>query len=213
MNKKIIASLLTLGLILSPVSGSMTRSYADEVSIEEIRTKAYKKAGKIKNYAKYYEDFKNSNDYRLAESVKKDALGKAIGDAVSYVDEGSVTLEDLDKHIKNIEDCFTAVSTNANENLKNIKINILASKRLLSNNEAKKDTSEYEKVSENIAKAIEILKAENISETDFKKLSDANKELVDSFNKARTAFKDTSSYGGSEDQDFTKKISTLSLTL
>lgn len=195
---------MTLGLILSPVSGSMTRSYADEVSIEEIRTKAYKKAGKIKNYAKYYEDFKNSNDYRLAESVKKDALGKAIGDAVSYVDEGSVTLEDLDKHIKNIEDCFTAVSTNANKNLKNIKKNILASKRLLSNNEAKKDTSEYEKVSENIAKAIEILKAENITETDFQKLSNANDELVDSFDKARIVFKDTSSYGGSEDQDFTK---------
>ena len=195
---------MTLGLILSPVSGSMTRSYADEVSIEEIRTKAYKKAGKIKNYAKYYEDFKNSNDYRLAESVKKDALGKAIGDAVSYVDAGSVTLEDLDKHIKNIEDCFTAVSTNANKNLNDIKTSILASKRLLSNNEAKKGTSEYEKVSENIAKAIEILKAENISGTDFNKLSDANNELVDSFDKAITAFKDTSSYGGPEDQDFTK---------
>ena len=195
---------MTLGLILSPVSGSMTRSYADEVSTEEIETKAYKKAGTIKNYVKFYEDFKNSNDYRLAESLKKEALDKAIGDAVSYVDAGSVTLEDLDKHIRNIEDCFTAVSTNANKNLNDIKINILASKRLLSNNEAKKGTSEYEKVSENIAKAIEILKAENISGTDFNKLSDANNELVDSFDKARIAFKDTSSYGGSEDQDFTK---------
>lgn len=182
----------------------MTRSYADEVSTEEIETKAYKKAGKIKNYVKYYDDFKNSNDYRLAESLEKDALDKAIGDAVSYVDANSLTLEDLDKHIKNIEDCFTAVSTNANENLNDIKTSILASKRLLSNNEAKKGTSEYEKVSENIAKAIEILKAENISGTDFNKLSDANNELVDSFDKARIAFKDTSSYGGSEDQDFTK---------
>ena len=205
MNKKLIASLLTLGLVLSPVSGAVSESYATEVSSEERdRELALEKIGIIKNYLNYYQSYKDSNDYRLADDASRAKLDKAAIDAEEYSKKNKVSLAELDKHIINIENAIAELASNASDNQKSLKINIINSNKLLANNDTKKETDEYKLVSEKIANAMAVLKKDNIDKSDFKKLITANSELVDAFSKAIKKFEDKTNYDIPKDEEISK---------
>ncbi|MBP2016174.1 FIVAR domain-containing protein [Anaerococcus degeneri] len=208
MNKKIIASLLTLGLVLSPVSGAVSESYATEVSSEKRELSkeelALEKIGIIKNYLNYYQSYKDSNDYRLADDASRAKLDKAAIDAAEYSKKNEVTLAELDKHISSIENALAELVSNASDNQKSLKINIINSNKLLANNDTKKETDEYKLVSAKIANAMAVLKKDNIDKSDFKKLITANSELVDAFLKAKEKFEDKTSYELPKDEEISK---------
>ena len=205
MNKKLIASLLTLGLALSPVSGAVSESYATEVSVEKSnKEKAIEKIGTIKNYLKYYESFKGSTDYRLADDTSRAKIDKVVKDAGDYSDKHEVSLVELDKHISNIENALAELASNAEANQKNLKNNILLARKLLAKNDTKKDLDEYKQVDEKIANAMEVLKKDNIDKTEFKNLNTANSELDDAFLKAREKFEDNTSYELPNDEEISK---------
>lgn len=205
MNKKLIASLLTLGLVLSPVSGTVSESFATEVSSEKSDVeKALEKIDTIKKYLNYYESNKDSNEYRLANDASRANLDKAVKDAEEYSEKREVSLVELDKHISNIENAFADLASNASDNQKSLKINIIYSNKLLANNETKKDTDEYKLVEEKIASAMDVLKKDKIDKSDFKKLITANSELVDAFSKARGKFEDKTSYDVPKDEEISK---------
>lgn len=205
MNKKLIASLLTLGLALSPVSGAVSESYATEVSSEERdRELALEKIGIIKNYLNYYQSYKDSNDYRLANDASRAKLDKAAIDAEEYSKKNKVSLAELDKHIINIENAIAELASNASDNQKSLKFNIIISNKLLANNDTKKETDEYKLVSEKIANAMAVLKKDNIDKSDFKKLITANSELVDAFSKAIKKFEDKNKYDIPKDEEISK---------
>lgn len=200
MNKKIIASLLTLGLVLGPVSVTVQSSYATEVSTEKSDTeKALNMIDRIKGYEKYYDQFKEKTDYRLANSTKRAELDKAIKEASDYAKNTTVDLGVLRNHISNVELALNAVALDSSENQKNLKINILASRKLLAKNESKKD-SYYKSLEEKINNAIDILKIDKIGSSDYEKLYNANNELINSFKNAKEKFEDTNTYSVTEEE-------------
>ena len=196
---------MTLGLALSPVSGAVSESYATEVSVEKSnKEKAIEKIGTIKNYLKYYESFKGSTDYRLADDTSRAKIDKVVKDAGDYSDKHEVSLVELDKHISNIENALAELASNAEANQKNLKNNILLARKLLAKNDTKKDLDEYKQVDEKIANAMEVLKKDNIDKTEFKNLNTANSELDDAFLKAREKFEDNTSYELPNDEEISK---------
>lgn len=196
---------MTLGLVLSPVSGAVSESYATEVSVEKSnKEKAIEKIGTIKNYLKYYESFKGSTDYRLADDTSRAKIDKVVKDAGDYSDKHEVSLVELDKHISNIENALAELASNAEANQKNLKNNILLARKLLAKNDTKKDLDEYKQVDEKIANAMEVLKKDNIDKTEFKNLNTANSELDDAFLKAREKFEDNTSYELPNDEEISK---------
>lgn len=196
---------MTLGLVLSPVSGAVSESYATEVSGEKSdQEKALEKIDIIKSYIKYYESNKDSNDYRLADDTSRAKIDKVVKDAGDYSDKREVSLVELDKHISNIENALAELVSNAGANQKNLKINILVARKLLAKNDTKKDFDKYKLVEEKIANALEVLKKDNINKTEFKKLNTANSELVDAFLKAKEKFEDKTSYELPKDEEISK---------
>lgn len=205
MNKKIIASLLTLGLVLGPVSGAVHVSYATEASTEKINTeKALKMIDRIKGYDKYYDQFKEKTDYRLADSKKRDELDNAIKDASDYAKNYEVDLDVLRNHINKIELGINACVSDSSENQKNLKKIILGSRKLLAKNESKKETDEYKQLGEKINNAIDVLKIDKIGTSDYDKFLKANNELVDSFKKAKGKFEDNNTYFDIKDEEISE---------
>lgn len=196
---------MTLGLVLGPVSATVQSSYATEVSTEKSDIeKALKMIDRIKGYEKYYDQFKEKTDYRLANSTKRAELDKAIKEASDYAKNTTVDLDILRNHISNVELGFNACVSNSSENQKNLKIYILASRKLLAKNESKKDPSDYKSLEEKINNAIDILKIDKIGSSDYDKLLKANKELVDSFEKAKEKFADTNTYSDIKEEELSK---------
>ena len=183
----------------------MSESYATEVSVEKSnKEKAIEKIGTIKNYLKYYESFKGSTDYRLADDTSRAKIDKVVKDAGDYSDKHEVSLVELDKHISNIENALAELASNAEANQKNLKNNILLARKLLAKKDKKKDLDEYKKKKRKIANAMEVLKKDNIDKTEFKNLNTANSELDDAFLKAREKFEDNTSYELPNDEEISK---------
>ena len=194
MNKKLIASLLALGLILSPVTGTISETYAAKAFADENLKDDSESIEKIKNYRKYYEANKNDNDFRLADDKLKIQIETTILEAIEYADSANTSSDVLDKYIKSIEESLTNLAINGKENQKNLKINILASRKLLENNLTKKDSEEFKKLEAKIGQAVEILRKENLGKASFEDLKIANNELIDSFLKAKESFGDKTEY-------------------
>ena len=193
---------MTLGLILSPVSGSMTRSYADEVSREEIETKEYDKIDLIQAYLKSYEQVKLSELYRFASKEKQDNLDKVMEDAKEYAIQNEVTLKDLDNHIEKIKEANSDLSIDAKFNLRSLKENIIVSGQLLHYNENKSESEEYKSLTEKIEESKNILKDENLSKATGEDLIKINKELLSLFQNAKEAFGDDNEYRQPRESDF-----------
>ena len=206
MNKKLVASLLSLGLILSPVTGAINETYATEASTDETEKtkeeKALEKIEKIKSIASFYEKYQNDNDYRLGDDEIRNELESTIDDALTYADTGIVSLEDLDSFGTMLETSLTSLSNNGKENQKNLKTNIISSRKLLANNVDKKDSEEYKLLSEKIIQAVDFLRKDNLETESFENLKKVNNELVDAYLKAIEKFDDKNDYSTVNEEEF-----------
>ena len=201
MNKKLIASLLTLGLVISPVA----RVVADEsVEIEAASLKndeedIYEKTALIKANVEDFEETKKSDLFRLASMDKKDNLSKVMKDASEYLSKSEISLSELDGHIKAIDDANKALAESGKANLDNFKASVIKLESLLKNHEDKKDSKEYKKNSEVLAKAKDNLNREKLAQLDGEALIQMTKDLTDAFDSYKKTLEDENNYTASED--------------
>lgn len=201
MNKKLIASLLTLGLVISPAA----RVVADEsVDIEAASLKTYEeeiyaKTALIKANVEDFEETKKSDLYRLASSEKKDNLSKVMKDASEYLSKSEISLSELDGHIKAIDEANKALAESGKANFDNFKASIIKLESLLKNHEGKKDSEEYKKNSEVLVKAKDNLNREKLAELDGEGLIQMTKDLTDAFDSYKKTLEDNNDYTASED--------------
>lgn len=201
MNKKLIASLLTLGLVISPVA----RVVADEsVEVEAASLKTdeeeiYEKTALIKAIVEDFEETKKSDLFRLANSDKKDNLSQVMKDASDYLSKSEISLSELDGHISKIDAANKAVAESGKANLDNFKASIIKLESLLKNHEDKKDSEEYKDISEALAKAKDNLNREKLAELNGEGLNQLTKDLTDAFESYKKTLADENDYTASED--------------
>ena len=203
MNKKLIASLLTLGLALSPVSGAVSESYATEVSTEKSDVDL-EKVELLKAYLKNFDQIKMNDLYRLASSAKRDDLDKVMAGAKSYAENNKFTKEKLDLHIKSIEDANRELSRDAKNNLNSLKANVITDEKLLYNNTDKEGNPNYQAVAEKIKEAKAILKDENLAKASGEYLKRISDDLVKLFQIAREDFDDENTYSPPVGDEYSK---------
>ena len=201
MNKKLIASLLTLGLVISPAA----RVVADEsvdieaASLKTYEEKIYEKTALIKAIVEDFEETKKSDLYRLASKDKKDNLSKVMKDAGSYISGSIVDNAGLDEHINKIKTANIAVAESGKANLDNFKASIIKLESLLKNHEGKKDSEEYKKYSEDLAKAKDKLNRENLAELKGEDLIQLTNNLTNTYKTYKETLADENDYTASED--------------
>lgn len=192
MNKKLIASLLTLGLILSPVSGAVgSRTLVSEARADESDySKVISPSDRIKASIADYEKYKNTNLYRLASKEYKEEIDKVVGLAKGCIGESSVSDTDL----KNISTALDGASQNliksSQSNLYNFKASILNADKVLKDNEDKKTTEEFKeefgKIEEIIKASKAKLKDDQLATLDGEKLDEFSKEILGLLGDAKT---------------------------
>lgn len=201
MNKKLIASLLTLGLVISPAA----RVVADEsVDIEAASLKTYEeeiyaKTALIKANVEDFEETKKSDLYRLASRDKKDNLSKVMKDAGSYISGSIVDNAGLDEHINKIKTANIAVAESGKANLDNFKASIIKLESLLKNHEGKKDSEEYKDIFEALAKAKDNLNREKLAELNGEGLNQLTNNLTNTYKTYKETLADENDYTASED--------------
>lgn len=194
---------MTLGLVLSPVSGAVSESYATEVSSEESNVDL----GKVelfKAYLKNFDQIKTNDLYRLASSEKRENLDKVMAGAKSYAENNKFTKEELDQYIKSIEDANKELSRDAKKNLDSLKANVIVDDQLLYYNTDKEENPNYKAVAGKIAEAKTILKDENLAKASGEDLIKLSNELVALFQTARADFGDETTYRQPSYNDFSK---------
>lgn len=201
MNKKLIASLLTLGLVISPVA----RVVADEsleieaASLKTYEEEIYEKTALIKAIVEDFEETKKSDLFRLANSDKKDNLSQVMKDASDYLSKSEISLSELDGHINKIDAANKAVAESGKANLDNFKASIIKLESLLKNHEDKKDSEEYKKYSEDLAKAKDKLNREKLAELDGEGLIQLTNNLTNTYKTYKETLADENEYTASED--------------
>ena len=191
MDKKIIASLLSLGLILSPISGSgVTLSHATEQASQDNNIEYKNEKNRLEGYLYYYEQTKKSDEYHLASSDSRKKLDNAMNNAREYISEDDLKKEDLEEHILKIEEANKDLVNSKEENLKNLKTTIIKAKKLLDNNESKKDSNQYKELSKQIEASKEDLK----NKVDGDTLIGNTVKLAELFDEAKDSFEDENVY-------------------
>ncbi|WP_276887233.1 hypothetical protein [Anaerococcus lactolyticus] len=179
MNKKLIASLLTLGLILSPVSGALgSRSMVSEARADESDySKVISPADSIKAYIADYENYKNTNLFRLANKEYKEKINEVVGVANKSIGKNSLSDEDLKKTYTSLSNVSRNLIKSSQSNLYNFKAQILNALKVLRENEDKKTTDEFKNISEKIEASVAMLKKDELSKLDGEKLQEFTKEI------------------------------------
>lgn len=177
MNKKLIASLLTLGLILSPVSGPLgSRSMVSEARADESDySKVISLSDRIKAYIADYKNYKNTNLYRLASKEYKDEIDKIVVVANKYI------VKNNDSDLKAISTALHDASQNliksSQSNLYNFKAQILNALKVLRENDDKSSIDEYKNISKKIEASVPMLKKDELSKLDGEALENSTKEI------------------------------------
>lgn len=177
MNKKLIASLLTLGLILSPVSGALgSRSMVSEARADESDySKVISLSDRIKAYIADYKNYKNTNLYRLASKEYKDEIDKIVVVANKYI------VKNNDSDLKAISTALHDASQNliksSQSNLYNFKAQILNALKVLRENDDKSSIDEYKNISKKIEASVPMLKKDELSKLDGEALENSTKEI------------------------------------
>ena len=191
MDKKIIASLLSLGLILSPISGSgVTLSHATEQASQDNNIEYKNEKNRLEGYLYYYEQTKKSDEYHLTSSDSRKKLDNAMNNAREYISEDDLKKEDLEEHILKIEEANKDLVNSKEENLKNLKTTIIKAKKLLDNNESKNDSNQYKELSKQIEASKEDLK----NKVDGDTLIGNTVKLAKLFDEAKDSFEDENVY-------------------
>ena len=198
MNKKLIASLLTLGLILSPVSGQVgsgsmvSEARADESDVKKEFAQAFTYF--INASVGRYDKVKASQLYRHATTEEQEKLDKVMKDAKTYVDGSNVTFDGLKEHNDKIIKASSQLAKEANDNVKNLKKEVVYSSKLIENNSGKANDAEYKQLKDKIDEAKGVLKNENLANVKGDDLKTETLELKNLFIQARDAFGDTNEY-------------------
>ena len=197
MNKKLIASLLALGLVFGPVTGAINETYATEASVDEndkAKINALDKIAEIKGYSEKYKDIKSNPDYRLADTNTRDAFNKAMEEAASYAESYEVTLNELDGHIAEVKTAKNNLYINAKSNLDKLKDSVIKSEKVIANNPDSSEKEDYRNLEEKIKEAKDTLKNIDKVEVDGESLVRLRKELDELSKKAIDEFNDTNDY-------------------
>lgn len=193
MNKKIIVSLLSLGLIIGVNNPTyIEKSYATEETNLEIK----EKVDVIKSYIEDYEQVIGSIPYKLASEKAQNAYKEAIDGAKSYLDSKNITAKVLKVHEKNLFESLNKLSDDAENNLKNLKSSIIISERLVENNKDTniEDPSIFVEFRDDLAKAMEILKEENLEKATGQDLIKLNDKLEGNFKAVKEKLGDDKEY-------------------
>ena len=206
MNKKLIASLLTLGLVLSPVSGAVSESYATEVSGEESELNKEEMASLIKAYIEDFDHTKESSVYNFAGVDAQNNLSKAINDAKEIIIKASPSADKLKDSISSIETAYKSLAEKAKANVdadainKDIKTNLLKIVKLLEKHGDKAEDPKYKEGLALVDKAKEQLETENLKNAKLEDLISLNESLTKFFTEYKDALSDSENYNPSEDE-------------
>ena len=174
MNKKLIASLLTLGLALSPVSGAVSESYATEVSSEKSQLNKEEMAYLIKAYIEDFDHTKESSVYNFAGVDAQNNLSKAINDAKEVLGKANPSDDDVKKSLDSIEKASQELADISKKNSeainKDIKTNFLKVDKLLKKLGDKLEKEKYNEGSALVDKAKDQLKTENLKNAKLENL-------------------------------------------
>lgn len=185
MNKKLIASLLTLGLVLSPVSGAVSESYATEVSSEERELNKEEMLNEIKAQVEDFDYIKKTQLYDFAGEEAQNNLIKVIDEAkevlVKYDPSEEEVKKSYDSIEKSIQDLHDISKKNAEDITKDIKINLLNLGKLLDKHKEYKDEEKYKEGLTLVAKAMDQLKSENLDKAKLEDLVKLDENLIEFF--------------------------------
>src|SRR5699024_4601195 len=201
MNKKLIASLLTLGLVLSPVAGAV----ADEPEKVELSAEESKEVNNedllalINAYVEDFENTKKSEVFRLASTEKQEEIKKVMKEAADYVNKAEPSQSELETIIGKIEAANKGLAANAKANLDGFKAGIIKLEALLKNHEDKKDSEEYKKVQTTITDATLKLRDDQFSKTTGDGLVSSTKGLEEIFKTYKDSLEDTNEYNPNEE--------------
>ena len=204
MNKKLIASLLTLGLVLSPVSGAVSESYATEVSTLELNKDDM--ASLIKAYIEDFEHTKESSVYNFAGVDAQNNLSKAINDAKEIIIKASPSADKLKDSISSIETAYKSLAEKAKANVdadainKDIKTNLLKIVKLLEKHGDKAEDPKYKEGLALVDKAKEQLETENLKNAKLEDLLKLDQDLIDFFTNYKKELADEEEFNPSEDE-------------
>lgn len=206
MNKKLIASLLTLGLVLSPVSGAVSESYATEVSSEKSELNKEEMASLIKAYVEDFDHTKESSVYNFAGVDAQNNLSKAINDAKEIIIKASPSADKLKDSISSIETAYKSLAEKAKANVdadainKDIKTNLLKIVKLLEKHGDKAEDPKYKEGLALVDKAKEQLETENLKNAKLEDLLKLDKDLIDFFTNYKKELADEEEFNPSEDE-------------
>ena len=198
MNKKLIASLLTLGLVLSPVSGAVSESYATEASGEISQLSKEELLDSIRYNVEGFENFKKTQLYDFAGEIAQNNLRNAINEAKQVLDKLNPSENELKERLEAIENALKELdeaSKEYGENINNsIKTNLIKVAKLLKKHEDKAEEEKYNEGSNLVAKAKDQLKTENFKTAKSEDLDKLKKELSDFFEKYKAQVSDLDGY-------------------
>lgn len=192
MNKKLIASLLTLGLILCPVSGQVgSGSMVSEARADESDySKVISPSDRIKASIADYEKYKNTNLYRLASKEYKDEIDKVVDLAKEFIGKNSVSDSDLKDISEKLHDASQNLIKSSQSNLYNFKAKILNAEKVLRDNVDKNTTEESKEEFEKIDKIIKDskvkLKDDQLAKLDGEELEKSTNEILGLLEDAKT---------------------------
>ena len=204
MNKTLIASLLALGLVFSPVTGAIAKE-SNEIAIgdkEENEALKQEKTRIIEKYVEEFEELKKHNNFRHASHEAQAGLVIAIENAEEYIKLDYTKISELQNHVDYIENSIEIVSNSANENLFNLKSNTLKLEKLLKGNDNKKDSEDYQKALAYLSESKKFLKSENLNNISGEDITRATDELASFYKDTKANLNDDSKYPPLEDQDF-----------
>ena len=198
MNKKLIASLLTLGLVLSPVSGAVSESYATGVSSEISQLSKEELLDSIKYNVDGFENFKKTQLYDFAGEIAQNNLRNAINEAKQVLDKLNPSENELRERLEAIENALKELdeaSKEYGENINNsIKTNIIKVVKLLKQHVDKAEEEEYKEGLALVDKAKDQLKTENFKTAKSEDLDKLKKELSDFFKDYKAQVSDINEY-------------------
>lgn len=192
MNKKLIASLLTLGLILCPVSGQVgSGSMVSEARADESDySKVISPSDRIKASIADYEKYKNTNLYRLASKEYKDEIDKVVDLAKEFIGKNSVSDSDLKDISEKLHDASQNLIKSSQSNLYNFKAKILNAEKVLRDNVDKNTTEEskeeFEKIDKIIKDSKAKLKDDQLAKLDGEELEKSTNEILGLLEDAKT---------------------------
>lgn len=194
---------MTLGLVLSPVSGAVSESYATEVSGEKSELNKEEMLGLIKAYIEDFDNFKNTRIYDFAGKEAQNNLSKVIDEAKKVLDKANPSDDDVKKSLDSIEKASQELVDISKKNTeainKNIKTNLIKVGKLLDKHKEMAG-DDHTKGLDFVVKAKEQLKSENFEKAKLEDLVKLDQSLIDFFDTYKNELTDIDEYNVREEE-------------